>query len=417
LNEDFAMTTVAMPRTKPRRGRLFRFVRAGLIVLATFVVVLFAYIQIFGIGALINAGPAKAAATAAQAGVSVQTVAAKLDHPWSLAFMPDGRMLVTERTGALRYVSRGGVVSAPLRGLPAVAADGQGGLFDVVLAPDFATTRQIYFAYAESDTKNPALNGTAIARATLGESGIAQVQVIYRQTPKKESSAHFGGRLVFDKDAGGKPVLFATLGDRFDFKELAQDLPVTLGKVIRIYPDGSIPADNPFVSKAGARPEIWSYGHRNPQAAALNPASGDLWTVEHGPRGGDEVNITSAGKNYGWPVITWGRDYSGVKIGIGTTKAGMEQPLHMWNPSIAPSGMAFVTSDKYPGWQGSLLVGALAHQRIARLVLDGNKVLREEQFLGDLGERIRDIRQGPDGYIYLLTDSENGRLLKLVPKG
>jgi aldose sugar dehydrogenase len=417
LNEDFAMTTVAMPRTKPRRGRLFRFVRAGLIVLATFVVVLFAYIQIFGIGALINAGPAKAAATAAQAGVSVQTVAAKLDYPWSLAFMPDGRMLVTERTGALRYVSRGGVVSAPLRGLPAVAADGQGGLFDVVLAPDFATTRQIYFAYAESDTKNPALNGTAIARATLGESGIAQVQVIYRQTPKKESSAHFGGRLVFDKDAGGKPVLFATLGDRFDFKELAQDLPVTLGKVIRIYPDGSIPADNPFVSKAGARPEIWSYGHRNPQAAALNPASGDLWTVEHGPRGGDEVNITSAGKNYGWPVITWGRDYSGVKIGIGTTKAGMEQPLHMWNPSIAPSGMAFVTSDKYPGWQGSLLVGALAHQRIARLVLDGNKVLREEQFLGDLGERIRDIRQGPDGYIYLLTDSENGRLLKLVPKG
>lgn len=411
------MTTVAMPRTKPRRGRLFRFVRAGLIVLATFVVVLFAYIQIFGIGALINAGPAKAAATAAQAGVSVQTVAAKLDHPWSLAFMPDGRMLVTERTGALRYVSRGGVVSAPLRGLPAVAADGQGGLFDVVLAPDFATTRQIYFAYAESDTKNPALNGTAIARATLGESGIAQVQVIYRQTPKKESSAHFGGRLVFDKDAGGKPVLFATLGDRFDFKELAQDLPVTLGKVIRIYPDGSIPADNPFVGKAGARPEIWSYGHRNPQAAALNPASGDLWTVEHGPRGGDEVNITSAGKNYGWPVITWGRDYSGVKIGIGTTKAGMEQPLHMWNPSIAPSGMAFVTSDKYPGWQGSLLVGALAHQRIARLVLDGNKVLREEQFLGDLGERIRDIRQGPDGYIYLLTDSENGRLLKLVPKG
>jgi aldose sugar dehydrogenase len=401
---------------KPKRGRLFRFARATLLTLATLAVALVAYVKIFGIGHLTNFGPDKPAATAAQAGVSVQTLANSLNHPWSLAFLPDGRMLVTERVGQMRLVSRGGQVSAPLRGVPPVVVDAQAGLFDVVLAPDFATTRQIYFSYAESDPANPALNGTAIARATLGDSGISGVTVMYRQTPKKESSAHFGGRLVFAKDAAGKDVLFATLGERFDFKELAQDLSVTLGKVIRIYPDGSIPPDNPFVTTPGARPEIWSYGHRNPQAAAINPVSQALWTVEHGPRGGDEVNLTQAGKNYGWPVITWGRDYSGVKIGIGPTQAGMEQPLYMWNPSIAPSGMAFVTSDIYPGWKGSLLVGALAHQRVARLVLDGTKVLREEEFLGDLGERIRDVRQGPDGYIYLLTDSDSGRILKLLPQ-
>jgi aldose sugar dehydrogenase len=407
------MTAIA----KPKRGRLFRFGRGLLITLVTLGLALFVYVKIFGIGHLTNFGPAKAAETAAQVGVSVQTVAGKLNHPWSLAFLPDGRLLVTERTGNLRYISRGGVVSAPLRGVPPVVVDGQAGLFDVVLAPDFASTRQIFFSFAEADAQNPALNGTAIACATLGETGISQLKIIYRQTPKKDSSAHFGGRLVFSSDAGGKPVLFATLGERFDFKELAQDLSVTLGKVIRIYPDGSIPADNPFVTTAGARPEIWSYGHRNPQAAALHPVSGALWTVEHGPRGGDEINITRAGKNYGWPVITWGRDYTGVKIGIGTTKAGMEQPAFMWNPSIAPSGMAFVTSDIYPGWQGSLLVGALAHERVARLVLDGDKIIREEEFLGDLHERIRDVRQGPDGYIYLLTDSDTGRVLKLLPKG
>jgi aldose sugar dehydrogenase len=402
--------------TKPRRGRFFRFVRGLIITVAALALALFVYVKIFGIGSLVNFGPAKAAETAAQAGVSVQTIASKLNHPWSLAFLPDGRMLVTERPGTMRYVSRGGALSEPLRGVPAVVAEGQGGLFDVLLFPDFATTKLIYFTYAEADSKNPDLNGTAIARATLGESGISQLQVIYRQTPKKVSVAHFGGRLVFSTDTKAKPVLFATLGERFSFREQAQDLSVTLGKVIRIYPDGTVPPDNPFVGTANARPEIWSYGHRNPQAAALHPQTGALWTVEHGPRGGDEVNLTQAGKNYGWPVITWGRDYSGVKIGIGSAKAGMEQPLYMWNPSIAPSGMAFVTSDIYPGWKGSLLVGALAHKRVARLVFNGIKAVKEEEFLGDLDERIRDIRQGPDGYIYLLTDSDNGRILKLIPK-
>ncbi len=402
---------------KKPRGLLYRLVRGLLVTVLVMIAALTTFVSIFGMRALANFGPDKAAATAAQAGVRVDTVATGLNHPWSLAFLPDGRMLVTERVGQMRYVSRGGQLSAPLHGVPAVFVDGQAGLFDVVLSPDFAKDRTIYFTYAEADAKNPDLNGTAIARATLGESSISQVQVIYRQTPKKNSSAHFGGRLVFSTDAGGKPVLFATLGERFDFKELAQDLSVTLGKVIRIYPDGTSPADNPFVGKKGALPEIWSYGHRNPQAAALNPATGELWTVEHGARGGDEVNLTQAGKNYGWPVITWGRDYSGAKIGIGTTKAGMEQPLYYWNPSIAPSGMAFVTSDIYPGWKGNLLVGALAHERVARLTLTGNRIVREDEFLGDLGERIRDVRQGPDGYIYLLTDNDKGRVLKLVPKG
>jgi aldose sugar dehydrogenase len=402
--------------TKKPRGRIFRFVRSAAIVSVLAGAGLAGFIGIFGITPLINFGPAKAAATAAQAGVRVDTVAKGLDHPWSLAFLPDGRMLVTERVGQMRLISRGGQLSAPMRGVPAVVADGQGGLFDVVLSPNFQKDRAIYFAYAEADANNAKLNGTAIARAVLGESSISQVTVIYRQTPKFKSSAHFGGRLVFSKDAGGKAVLFATLGERYDLKERAQDLSATVGKVIRIYPDGTIPQDNPFIGTKSALPEIWSYGHRNPQAAALNPATGELWTIEHGARGGDELNLTQAGKNYGWPVITWGRDYSGAKIGIGTTKKGMEQPLFYWNPSIAPSGMAFVTSDIYPSWKGSLLVGALAHERVARLTLQGNKILRDDQMLGDLKERIRDVRQGPDGYIYLLTDSETGRVLKLIPK-
>ncbi len=404
-----------MQSSKKPRGLLFRTLRTVVFGLVACIAVLGAYVGLFGVRALINFGPAKAAATAAEAGVRVETIAKGLDHPWSLAFLPDGQMLVTERSGRLRYISRGGSVSPPLRGVPAVVAEGQGGLFDIVLSPDFAKDRTVYFTFAEADTKNPKLNGTAIARAKLGESSISQVTVIYRQAPKHKSSAHFGGRLVFSKDKTGRDVLFATLGERFSLKEKAQDLSVSLGKVIRIYPDGTIPSDNPFVGVKNALPEIWSYGHRNPQAAALHPATGALWTVEHGARGGDEINLTEAGKNYGWPVITWGRDYSGAKIGIGTTKAGMEQPLYYWNPSIAPSGMAFVTSDIYPGWKGNLLVGALAHERVARLILDGTKILRDDQMLGDLGERIRDVRQGPDGYIYLTTDRDEGRVLKLVP--
>jgi glucose/arabinose dehydrogenase len=401
---------------KKQRGLLYRSVRAILIGMTLTIAMLAAFVAIFGIQPLINFGPTKASATAAQAGVRVDMIATGLDHPWSLAFLPDGRLLVTERVGQMRLIARSGQKSEPLRGVPAVVAEGQGGLLDVVLSPTFQKDRSIYFTFSEADAKNPALNGTAIARATLGETSISQVKIIYRQTPKFKSSAHFGGRLVFSKDASGKDVLFATLGERYDLKERAQDLTATVGKVIRIYPDGTIPADNPFVGKKGALPEIWSYGHRNPQAAALHPASGALWTVEHGARGGDEINLTEAGKNYGWPVITWGRDYSGAKIGIGTTKAGMEQPLYYWNPSIAPSGMAFVTKDVYPSWKGSLLVGALAHQRVARLTLQGNKIVRDDHMLAELGERIRDVREAPDGYIYLLTDSDTGSILKLIPK-
>ena len=341
--------------------------------------------------------------------VRVQIVARGLDHPWGLTFLPDGRMLVTERVGQLRLVGSDGRVSEPLAGVPQVAARGQGGLLDVALDPRFAETRLVYLSYAEPGESGTA--GTAVARGRLDADRLQDVRVIYQQQPKVQAGNHFGSRLVFARDG----TLFVTQGDRFSYREQAQDLSSGLGKIVRIHPDGSIPRDNPFVGRTGARPEIWSFGHRNVQAAALDPRTGQLWTVEHGARGGDELNHPEAGKNYGWPVITYGVDYSGAKIGEGTAKPGMEQPVYYWDPVIAPSGMEFYTGDAYPGWKGSVFVGSLRPGLLVRLSLENGRVTREERYLGDLGARIRDVQQGPDGLLYLLTDARNGQLLRLEP--
>ena len=341
--------------------------------------------------------------------VRAETVTRGLDHPWGLAFLPDGRMLVTERAGRLRSVDRDGRLSDPIRGVPVVAARGQGGLLDVVVDPRFAENRWVYLSYAEPGPGGSA--GTAVARGRLGEGRLEDVRVIYQQQPKVDGGNHFGSRLVFARDG----TLFVTQGDRFAYRDRAQDLSVGLGKIVRINPDGSVPRDNPFLGRADARPEIWSYGHRNVQSAALDPKTGQLWTVEHGARGGDELNHPEAGKNYGWPVITYGVDYSGAKIGEGTAKSGLEQPVYYWDPVIAPAGMAFYTGDALPGWKGSILIGSLRPGLLVKLTLENGRVAREERFLGDLRERIRDVRQGPDGFVYLLTDSGDGRILRVVP--
>ena len=340
--------------------------------------------------------------------VRIVTVARGLEHPWGLAFLPDGRMLVTERPGRLRIVARDGSLSTALTGVPAVFAQGQGGLLDVALDRNFAANRTLYLSYAEPDERGNA--GTAVARARLGAAGLEDLRVIFRQSPKVRGGLHFGSRVVPARDGN----LFVTLGERYQ-RDRAQDLGAHLGKVIRIKPDGGVPPDNPFVGRAGALPEIWSYGHRNVQGAALHPATGALWTAEHGAQGGDEINRPEAGRNFGWPVITYGRDYSGASIGEGTAKAGMEQPLHYWDPSIAPSGMAFYEGDMFPGWNGNLLIGSLKFQVLSRLELDGSKVVHEERLLRGLNERIRDVRVGPDGLIYLLTDSSDGRVLRVEP--
>ena len=338
------------------------------------------------------------------------TVASGLQHPWGLAFLPDGRILVTERPGRLRIVAADGQLGGPVEGLPRVDAGGQGGLLDVALDPKFADNALVYWSYAEPAPPGESGNSTAVARGRLEGNRLTGVQVIFRQSPKVSSSAHFGSRLVFARDGR----LFITLGDRFSRRDDAQTLNTHHGKVVRIEADGRVPADNPFVGRAGALPEIWSYGHRNLQGAALHPQSGDLWTHEHGPQGGDELNVVDAGRNHGWPVITYGREYgTGFKIGEGTARADVVAPLTYWVPSIAPSGMAFLTSDRYPGWKGNLFIGALRGQMLVRLELDGRRVVREHRLLQQLGERIRDVRQGPDGWLYLLTDSRDGRLIRL----
>ena len=343
--------------------------------------------------------------------VIVETVARNLQNPWGLAFLPDGRMLVTERPGRLRIVGPDGKLSDPVRGLPPIAARGQGGLLDVAPDPNFAQNRLVYLSFAEDRGEGRA--GTSVARGRLSQDdgSLEALQVIFRQEPAYTGGNHFGSRLVFDR--GGN--LFVTTGDRFDLRNQAQNPANHIGKVIHITPEGRPAANNPFLNREDARPEIWSIGHRNLQSAALNPAPGELWTVEHGARGGDEVNIPQKGKNYGWPVISYGVDYSGAKIGEGTAKAGLEQPVYYWDPSIAPSGMAFYTGDKFPAWRGSILVGALAGRLVSRLETNGNKVTGEERMLQNLGERIRDVRQGPDGFVYLLTDSAQGRILRMRP--
>jgi aldose sugar dehydrogenase len=344
--------------------------------------------------------------------VVMETVAKNLENPWGLAFLPDGRMLVTERPGRLRVISADGTISPPLAGVPAVSNRNQGGLLDVAVDPDFAANRLVYVTFAEPREGG---NGASVARMRLNAeaTGVSDVTVIFRQTPTYNGGHHFGSRIVFDR-AG---AMFVALGDRYDLKDQAQNRANSIGKIIRINRDGSIPADNPGLRREGWLTSVWSIGHRNIQGAALHPVTGKLWTAEHGARGGDEINIPEAGKNYGWPVITYGRDYSGARIGEGTAKAGMEQPIFYWDPSIAPSGMVFYTADRFPGWKGNVLIGALAGGVVARMTLDGEKVVSEERMFGGSGNRFRDVRQGPDGFVYLLTDHRDGRLLRLRPGG
>ena len=351
------------------------------------------------------------APTAPKSNVRVETIVKGLANPWALQFLPDGRMLITERPGTLRIASRDGKLSEPLAGVPNVAAIGQGGLLDIALAPDFAASSLVFFSFSEPRQGNT--NGTAIGRGKLvieGNGGrLDEVRVVFRQEPSTSGGLHFGSRFAFAPDG----MLFVTLGERF-LRDNAQDLTRNWGKVVRITTEGAPAPGNPFADHPTARKEIWSFGHRNPQSAAINPSTGKLWIVEHGARGGDEVNIPLAGRNYGWPVITYGRDYSGLKVGIGTTKEGLEQPIYYWDPSIAPSGMAFYTADLIPAWKGNLFVGALAGTALHRLVLDGEQIVAEEVLLKNLGERIRDVRQGPDGAVWVLTDHGEGRVLRLT---
>jgi len=341
----------------------------------------------------------------------VQTFARGLDHPWALAFLSDGRVLVTERPGRMHIIGKDGAPSPALAGVPKVFASGQGGLHDVILDRAFANNHTIYFCYAEHTSGG---GRTALARARLMEEStprLADVTPIFHQDGPLSSGNHFGCRIVQAPDNN----LFLTLGEHFAYRDQAQNLQNHLGKIVRLRPDGSLPPDNPFVTTQNAKPEIWSFGHRNPQGLALHPLTGRLWEHEHGPRGGDEINIIEKGKNYGWPVIGYGIDYSGARIHASTHKEGMEQPIWYWVPSIAPSGMAFYTGNLFPGWRDNLFIGALAGEMLVRIELDGEKVRKEERLLGELRERIRDVREGPDGALWLATDSSAGRILRLVP--
>ncbi len=341
--------------------------------------------------------------------LKVTTVVKNLANPWGMAFLPDGRMLITERPGRLRIYSQG-QISAPVTGTPLVYNQGQGGLLDVAIDPNFSKNQWIYLSYAEAGTGGVA--GTAVMRGKLNGNTLQDTQVLFRQLPKLSTGNHFGSRLVFD----GSGYLFVTLGENNN-RITSQYLDHHQGKIIRIWPDGSIPGDNPFIGQVNAKPEIWSYGHRNPQGATLNPWTGKLWMNEHGPMGGDEINIPQAGKNYGWPIITYGIDYNGQPIpeSTGTSAPGMEQPVHYWVPSIAPSGMAFYDGNKNSAWYGNLFVGGLAAQQLVRLEVNGEAIVREERLLSELGYRIRSVKTGPDGGLYLLTDSANGLLLKIDP--
>ena len=353
-------------------------------------------------------GPAQKSPTpaAVREGFRVETLAEGLVNPWALAFLPDGRILVTERAGRLRIVGTDGKLSEPLSGVPDVFAQGQGGLLDVALDPDFTSNRFVYVSYAEPGAGGA---GTSVARGRLGASGLERTRVIYQQTPKVSGGGHFGSRLVFARD--GK--LFVTMGDRMAYAERAQALAMGQGKIARVNADGTIPADNPFTGRAGAQPALWSYGHRNLQGAALHPETGQLWTIEHGARGGDELNHPEAGKNYGWPVITYGIDYSGARIGEGAEKAGMEQPVYFWDPVIAPSGMMFYTGDRFSGWKGNVVIASMGTASLVRLVMANGKVTSETRYA--MGARVRDVQPGPDGLLYAVTDEGNGKLLRVSP--
>lgn len=337
--------------------------------------------------------------------IAVATLARGLDHPWGMAFLPDGRLLVTERAGRLRIVARDGKLSAPVSGAPKVYAEGQGGLLDVALDPAFASNGLVYLSYAEGDDDAAS---TAVARAKLAGGALQDLRVIFRQQPKVSEDKHFGGRLVFAPNGN----LFVTLGERFQF-DPAQDLSTHLGKIVRIRPNGSAPPDNPFVGRQDAKPEIWSYGHRNVQGAAIHPTTGKLWISEFGPRGGDEINIPEPGRNYGWPLVSWGRHYNLASIPKPTTRPDLAPSIYHWNPVISPSGIAFYTGDVFPRWRGNLLIAGLSSEALVRLTLDGERVTGEERI--DMDARVRDVEQGPDGRVYLLTDDSDGEILRLAP--
>ncbi|MEJ2470554.1 MAG: PQQ-dependent sugar dehydrogenase [Desulfuromonadales bacterium] len=357
---------------------------------------------------LAAAGPSPPVIETEEYDLRIVEIATGLEHPWSLAFLPNGDILVTERPGRLRLISEGRLVSQPIVGLPPIAARGQGGLLDIALHPDFADNHLVYFSYAGAGDGGV---GTEVARGKFLGNRLEEVEVIFRMQPKSETGRHFGSRLVFDREG----FLYITLGDRGE-RERAQRPDDHAGSVIRLHDDGRVPEDNPFVDQPDWLPEIYSLGHRNMQGAALHPPTGRLWTHEHGPQGGDEINIIRPGINYGWPVITYGVNYViGTQIGEGTHKPGMAQPIYYWVPSIAPSGMTFYTGDTFPNWRGDLFVGALKDRMLVRLRLDGDQVTHEERFLVDRIGRIRDVRQGPDGALYVLTDEYDGKLVRLEP--
>jgi glucose/arabinose dehydrogenase len=357
------------------------------------------------------AGQTRAPGVHSATAYEVITVASGLEKPWALQFLPDGRMLVTEKPGRMRIVTSDGKLGAPISGVPQVAYKGQSGLWDIALDPNFAKNHTLFFSYMEP--REGAGPGLAVASAQLADNALSNVKVIFRAQPGYSGLLNDGGRIVIMPDG----TLFVTVGDRFDLMDDAQKLDNDIGKIVHINKDGTPAKGNPFTGKPGALPEIWSYGHRNPEGAAINPVSGKLWTVEHGPRGGDEINAPEPGKNYGWPVITYGIDYNGMPIKGGITQhEGMEQPLYYWDPVIAPSGMMFYTGTLFPEWKNNLFIGGLRGQHLARLVLNGKRVVGEERLLADQHHRIRDVRQGPDGAIYVLTDETNGLILKLWPK-
>lgn len=343
---------------------------------------------------------------------SIHTITEGLNHPWGMAFLPNGDILVTERPGQLRLIRQGKLQSKAIDGLPEIRAHGQGGLLDVALHPDYEKNGWIYFSYAASEDDFSLNVGTEVGRGRLKNNRIVDWQHLFRLEPKTKKRQHFGSRLVFDRENH----LYITLGDRGE-RFRAQDLNDHAGSIIRLNDDGSIPSDNPFVGHNDKQAEIYSYGHRNIQGAALHPLNGQLWTHEHGPQGGDELNIIEAGKNYGWPIITYGKEYgSGKDIGEGTKKVGMQQPLYYWVPSIAPSGMAFYSGDKFPDWRGDLFIGSLKFKLLVRLQFEDNKVVSEQRLLKNKLGRIRDVKNGPDGFLYLLTDADNGKLIRLQPK-
>lgn len=361
------------------------------------------------IGAVLaaTAVPAQATIESERGPIRVERLAVGLDHPWGMAFLPDGRLLVTERAGRLRVMESGGELSEPLSGVPEVVAKGQGGLLDVALDPDFASNRLIYLSFAEAGEGGV---GTALGRGVLGEGKIEDFEVIFRQQPKVDGPHHFGGRIAFASDGN----LFLTLGERFKF-DPAQDPSNHLGAVVRLRPDGQVPPDNPFVGQRGRAEEIWSYGHRNVEAAAVHPKTGALWIAEMGPQDGDELNLPQAGGNYGWPLVSWGRHYDGEDIPNPDTRPDLADAIRHWTPVISPSGMLFYQGDAFPDWRGSALIGGLSSQGLVRLENDGERVSAEERIA--LGERIRDVEQGPDGAVYALTDSDEGAVLRLTPAG